>query len=153
MIDLEYEMTYTETIEGPLGPTKGSSQGDPLCWQIATATLIGPRVTANLALPGSDWIHLGADGVRRLDLRAALLSDDDQPILIRCDVGLIIPSARFLAALKHGSSTDFADQYMRIAPRFEVGSGRYAWLTESLFLGRGRLLGPKAIAYEIYRVC
>ena len=41
---------------------------------------------------------------------------------------------------------------MRIAPQFEVGAGRYAWLGESLFLGRGRLTGPKSIAYEIYRV-
>lgn len=41
---------------------------------------------------------------------------------------------------------------MRIAPQFEVGAGRYAWLTETLFLGRGRLTGPNAIAYELYRV-
>jgi hypothetical protein len=37
---------------------------------------------------------------------------------------------------------------MRIAPQFEVGAGRYAWLGESLFVGRGRLNGPN----EIYRV-
>ena len=41
---------------------------------------------------------------------------------------------------------------MRIAPQFEVGADRYAWLRESLFIGRGRLVGRRAIAYEIYRV-
>jgi hypothetical protein len=41
---------------------------------------------------------------------------------------------------------------MRIAPQFEVANGPYAWLRESLFLGRGRLTGPKAISYELYRV-
>jgi hypothetical protein len=41
---------------------------------------------------------------------------------------------------------------MWIAPQFEVGVGRYAWLGESLFLGRGWLTGPKAIEYELYRV-
>ncbi len=41
---------------------------------------------------------------------------------------------------------------MRIAPQFEVSAGPYSWLGESLFLGRGRLTGPKAIEYEIYRV-
>ncbi len=41
---------------------------------------------------------------------------------------------------------------MRMAPQFEVGGERYAWLRESLFVGRGRLTGPRAIAYEIYRV-
>jgi hypothetical protein len=39
-----------------------------------------------------------------------------------------------------------------IAPQFEAGAGRHAWLGASLFLGRGRLTGPKAIAYELYRV-
>jgi hypothetical protein len=152
MIALEYEMTYTETIEGPLGPTDGAPAGDRLCWQVASATLTGPRIDAKLALPGSDWIRLGADGVRRMDLRAALVSDDDQPILLSYDNGLIVPTERFLAALELGRSTDFADQYMRIAPRFEVGDGAYAWLTSNLFLGRGRLLGPKRITYDIYRV-
>jgi hypothetical protein len=41
---------------------------------------------------------------------------------------------------------------MRIAPQFEVGAGLYAWLGESLFLGRGRLTGLKVIECEIYRV-
>jgi hypothetical protein len=37
MIDLEDEMTFTERIEGPLGPTTGSPAR--LSWQIAEATL------------------------------------------------------------------------------------------------------------------
>ena len=41
---------------------------------------------------------------------------------------------------------------MLIAPQFEVGAGHYAWLGGSLFLGRGRLTGPKAIEHAIYRV-
>ena len=43
MIDLEYEMTFAERIEGPLGPTTGSPAR--LCWKIAEATLAGPRIT------------------------------------------------------------------------------------------------------------
>jgi hypothetical protein len=152
VIALEYEMTYTETIDGPLGPTKGSAQGDRLCWQVTTASLVGPRINAKLAMPGSDWIRLGTDGIRRLDLRVPLLSDDGEPILLRYDLALIRSSEAFLTALEHGRATDFDDQYMRTAPRFEVGDGQYAWLEESLFLGRGRLIGPKQITYEIFRV-
>ena len=152
MIALEYEMTYTETIDGPLGPVSGAPDGDRLCWQVATATLTGPRIDAKLAQPGSDWIRLGVDGVRRMDLRAALVSDDDEPILLRYDNALIVPSERFLAALELGLPTRFGDHYMRIAPRFEVGSSRYAWLTTNLFLGHGRLLGPQELTYDIYRV-
>ena len=55
MIELEYEMTYAETIDGPLGPTTGSALGERLCWQITSATLHGPRINATLAMPGTDW--------------------------------------------------------------------------------------------------
>ena len=51
MLELEYEMTFAERIEGPLGPTTGSPPR--LCWQVAEATLAGPRITASLAMPGS----------------------------------------------------------------------------------------------------
>jgi hypothetical protein len=58
---------------------------------------------------------------------------------------VIHSTGAFLAALASGESTEFAEQYMRIAPCFEVAAGRYAWLGESLFVGRGRLTGPRAI--------
>ena len=152
MISLEYEMTYAETIEGPLRATSGSPPGERLCWQITKASLRGPRIDATLAMAGTDWIRLGPDGIRRQDLRAQLLTDDGEVILFHYDLALIRSTERFLSALASGEATEFEDQYMRIAPRFEVGPGTYVWLTESLFLGRGRLTGPKAIEYELYRV-
>lgn len=152
MIALEYEMTYAETIEGPIGPTRGSPAGERLCWQITGATLQGPRIDANLAMPGIDWIRLGTDGIRRQDLRAQLITEDEELILLRYDLAVIRSSERFLAALTSGEPTAFDDQYMRIVPQFEVGVGRYEWLQQSLFLGRGRLTGPKAIEYQLYRV-
>ena len=60
MIDLEYEMTFAERIEGPLGPTTGSPAR--LCWKIAEATLAGPRIAASLAMPGTDWIRVDSNG-------------------------------------------------------------------------------------------
>jgi Protein of unknown function (DUF3237) len=149
---LEYEMTYAETIAGPIGPTTGSALGERVCWQVVTASLRGPRIDATLAMPGTDWIRLGGDGIRRQDLRAQLLTDDGELILFRYDLALIRSTKRFLAALAAGEPTDYGDQYMRIAPHFEVGAGRYAWLGESLFIGRGRLTDRNAIAYELYRV-
>ncbi len=152
MIDLEFEMTYAETIDGPLGPTTGSPLGERLCWQVAAATLLGPRIDAALAVPGHDWMRLGADGARRQDLRVELLTRDGELILLSYDLGIIRPTDKYLSALAAGKATTFEDQYMRIAPRFEAGASKYRWLTQSLFLGHGRLTGPKAICYDIYRV-
>jgi hypothetical protein len=145
-------MTYAETIDGPLGPTTGSPLGERVCWQITTGSLKGPRIDAQLANPGTDWMRMGSDGLRRPDLRAALQTDDGELILFSYDLGMIRSDEAFLDALATGSATGFDDQYMRIAPRFQVASGRYAWLQESLFIGAGRLTGPRAIEYEIFAV-
>lgn len=40
---------------------------------------------------------------------------------------------------------------MYMTRQFDVGNDRYRWLTHSLFIGRGRLAGPKRLEYVIYR--
>jgi hypothetical protein len=65
MLELKYEMTFAERIEAPLGPTTGSPPR--LCGQVPEATLAGPRITANLAMPGIDWIRVDGNGIRRQD--------------------------------------------------------------------------------------
>ena len=150
MIDLEYEMTFAERIEGPLGPTTGSPAR--LCWQVAEATLAGPRITASLAMPGIDWIRLDSHGIRRQDQRTQFLADDGTLILMRYDAALIRGDEEFSVALASGRETAFEDQYMYITPQFDVSNDTYDWLTQALFIGRGRLAGPKRVEYELYRV-
>jgi hypothetical protein len=41
---------------------------------------------------------------------------------------------------------------MRMALTFDTAAARYAWLMQSLFIARGRLLGAKSIEYEVYRL-
>jgi hypothetical protein len=150
MFELEYEMTFRERIEGPLGPTTGSPAR--VVWKIAEASLDGPRIRATLAMAGADWMRLGSDGVRRQDQRAQFLTDDGAVILLRYDTGLIRGDAAFLDALQRGAETRPGDQYMFMVPQFEVDSDRYGWLTRSLFLAQGRLAGPKQIEYRVHRV-
>jgi hypothetical protein len=152
MIQLEFEMTYRETIDGPMPSTKGSPLGERLCWKVETASLTGPRINATLAMPGMDWIRLGSDGIRRQDLRAPLITEDGVTILLQYHSALIRSTEVFLNALAEGKETDWADQYMRMVPEFMVGEGGYRWLEQSLFLAEGRLAGKKQIEYRIYRV-
>jgi hypothetical protein len=150
MLALQYEMTFTERIEGPLGPTIGLPAR--LFWEIVEAKLTGPRITANLAMPGTDWIRVGADGIRRQDQRTQFLTDDGALVLMYYDVALIRGDERLFQALESGEETTFADQYMCMSPQFDVSDPTYAWLTQSLFLAQGRVCGAKQIEYEIYRV-
>ena len=143
-------MTFAERIERPLGPTIGFPSR--LCWKIAEATLAGPRVSASLAMPGTDWIRVEGNGIRRQDQRTQFLTHDGTLILMRYDAALIRGDEDFSRALQIGRETTFADQYMCMTPQFEVSSDSYAWLTQSLFIARGRLAGPQRIEYELYRV-
>jgi len=143
-------MIFAERIEGPLGPTVGSPAR--LCWSIVEATLVGPRISARLAAPGMDWIRLDDNGNRRQDQRTQFLTEDGVPILMHYDSALIRGDEQFTRALADGRETAFDDQYMRMTPQFDVGGDSYRWLTRNLFLGRGRLAGPKRIEYEVYRV-
>jgi hypothetical protein len=56
------------------------------------------------------------------------------------------------AAADADQPTDWADQYMRLAVRFETGAQQYLWLNTNLFIAKGRLLGTGHIEYEVYRV-
>ncbi|MBX7553553.1 DUF3237 family protein [Streptomyces sp. NPDC004232] len=151
-MELVPEMIYRETIDGPWGPTTGSPLGARLCWQVNTARLIGERIDATLVTPGMDWIRLGADQVRRQDLRVTLADGDGEVIMLSYDNALIRESPAFLVALGEGRETRFGDQHMRMVAQFDTGAPQYRWLTQSLFVGEGRLAGPRTIEYQIYRV-
>jgi len=45
----------------------------------------------------------------------------------------------FSLALASGRETTLDDQYMCMTPQFDVSDDAYDWLTQSLFIGRGRL--------------
>ncbi len=143
-------MTFAERVGGPLGPAIGSPSR--LCWKIAEATLSGPRISASLAMPGTDWIRIESNGIRRQDQRTQFRTDDGALILMRYDAALIRGDEGFSRALASGRETTFADQYMCMTPQFDVGNDNYSWLTHSLFIARGRLAGPERIEYELYRV-
>jgi hypothetical protein len=149
-MQLEYEMTFRDRIKGPPGPTLGAPPRS--AWQIAGANLTGPCIQATLAMAGTDWLRLEADGIRRQDQRAQFVTDDGVLILLHYDAGLIRGDRRFLDALEAGDETAFGDQYMFMVPQFEVADDRYDWITRSLFLAEGRLAGPKQIEYAVHRV-
>ena len=149
---LKYVMTYWERIAGPMKSTKGSAFGEKICWQIIEATLKGENIDAHLIMPGTDWMRLGKDGIRRADNRVQLLTNDDETILFSYDNAIIKASDIFLNALKEGKDSNFKDQYMRMSARFETPEGKYSWLEQNIFIGTGRLFGKNQIEYEIFEV-
>jgi hypothetical protein len=148
---LVHELIYRVRTSGPLKSTAGSPRGERSYWTISEAELDGPRLKASLAAPGSDWMHVGEDGFWRPDVHMPLATDDGETILLHY-TGLVQQTDAFKRAAEANRPTQWNEQYMRLAMSFDAGAGRYAWLTTSLFVARGRLLGTGHIEYDVYRI-
>ena len=114
------------------------------------------EIRKHYSLPGTlAFIH-----VRLLDNRSEFIA----PLQIRVveehgdfviDVSGAIAIANTIAYVSElidpTAETGYGDQYFRIAPRFETGDARYAWLNTSVFLAEGRI-ATDGVEYEVFRV-
>jgi hypothetical protein len=151
MIELAWEMTYRLEIDGPVEEADPSAKTDLQYWEMTRATLEGPRIRATSPLRGNDWFRPLGDGYGRPHVRMPLRTDDGAAILLEYR-GLVHATAAFNAAVERDESTEWDDQYMRMAMWFDAASPTYSWLAHHLFLARGRLLGSHALEYDVYRV-
>jgi hypothetical protein len=150
-MELVREFLYRVKTTGPLKTTKGAPDAERNYWIVSEAELDGARLKARLAAPGSDWMRVSPDGFWRPDVRAPFTTDDGETILMHY-TGLVQQTDAFKEAAEKSQETDWQDQYMRIAIRFEAGATRYRWLNSSLFIARGRLLGTGSVEYKVFRV-
>jgi hypothetical protein len=151
-IQLEFAMTYRLDVSGPLESKDGSAgSARTQYWEMTKATLEGPNISATTPMPGIDWFTPWGEGYGRPHVRLPFQTDDGALILLEYR-GIVHATPAFQRAVERDVATEWADQYMRMALSFETSSPRYSWLTESLFISRGRLLGSKRLEYEIFRV-
>jgi len=148
-MELEPVMTYRCTTRGPLDVVDAGVLRR--VWEVAEASLEGPGIRATLAAPGSDWMLVGDDGYWRPDVRVVFRTDDDARIGLTY-TGLVEQSDAFIAAAEADRETRWHDQYMRMTLRFSASAERYRWLSQSLFVARGRILGTGRVQYEVSRV-
>jgi hypothetical protein len=131
VIGLEHVLDNRFQTRGPLGDTEDSPVGARQYWEMTSGTLSGEGLSGDRR---SRW---------RLDdglIRSLPPSRRPRPIAERrrgahpdALQGLVERSDAFLAAAEADRQTEWADQYMRFATRFETGAERYRWLNESLF--------------------
>lgn len=117
--------------------------GDRSVGQLQSVTLTGARMNATLAgAAAADWmVRTGTVAV--IDVRMTLRTDDGA-----------------LVYVTYGGRLDLANRanglHAMVAPTFETGDERYAWLNGVQAVGKGKLSpaadGSTVIDYEFYEV-
>lgn len=147
-MELVHECTFQARLEGAVTPGAGPF-GTRAIMTVSGGWMKGPRLNGTLVGATGDWALVGPDGFARLDVRAQVQTDDGAVIYLTYP-GLLEMNEATRAALA-GGETQFDDHYYRTTPRMETGDARYAWVNQTIFVARGRLV-PGAVEYEVYRV-
>lgn len=152
MISLQHVMTYRFITTGPVAKTsKGSPFGERQYWEMTSGTLVGEQITAEIVMPGGDWLLIGDDGFTRPDVKVQFLTDDQELILLHYS-GLVEVNETFRNAAANNQSTEYTDHYMRMTMKFDTGAEKYKWLNHHLYIAEGKLHGKNEIEYKIYQV-
>jgi len=84
------------------------------------------------------------------DVRVVLETDDGHLIQLTYG-GLRHGTSEVMERLNRGEHVDPSEYYFRIAPRFETGSEKYAWLNGILAVGTGQRLADGPV-YDVYEI-
>ena len=146
---LEHVFSVRVDVAAPLIVGR-TPQGERRIIDILGGQVEGPRLAGRVLPGGADWQIVQADGTAVLEARYTLRTDDGALVYVH-NTGIRRGPAAVLARLAAGEPVDPASYYFRTAPRFETGSERHAWLTESLFVAAARR-EPARVLLDVFRV-
>jgi hypothetical protein len=149
-VQTEHVFDYYALLEAPAVIGAGPF-GNRVFWEARGGKVSGPKVNGEVLTGGGDWALVDADGWTRLDVRGQCRTDDGA-LLYFSYRGLVEPTEAVARAVASQGETSFDDQYFRISLQVETGDARYAWLTRSALIGRGRICSGPGVAYEVFRV-
>jgi hypothetical protein len=142
MLELVPLCTAVVEVAPPLAVGNGPA-GMRSVGHFNAVTIEGERMRATLASPaGADWMAInGTIGV--IDVRLTVRTDDGA-----------------LVHISYGGRLNLADRanglFAHVAPTFETGDERYAWLNAVQAVGKGKLTpgegGATRIDYEFYQI-
>lgn len=104
----------------------------------------GPRLRGRLLAGGGDWMLIRPDGVREIDVRVTLQTDDGALIYMTYR-GYLVPHETASAQASQ------EDDYFVVTPYFETSAARYAWLQRVVTIGMGTGR-PGGVIYRIFAV-
>lgn len=124
--------------------------GHRMIFEVTDGVVEGERLSGTILPGGGEWFLAGADGFGRVDVRLQVTTHDGASIYFQY-YGLLEINEASMAAIG-GAGSDFEDHYFRTNPRLETGDERYAWVNQTMFIGKGHVLPGLVVEYDVYRV-
>lgn len=103
---------------------------------VTGGTVSGPRLSGRVRAGGADWQTILPTGVTHLRAQYTIEADDGQVIGV-VNEGVRRASPEVAQRMAAGELVPATEYYFRTTPRFEVGPGPHAWLTENVFVCTG----------------
>lgn len=146
---LEPLMSYHADLKPPVDVGAGPF-GARRIFDVVGGTFEGPRLRGTVLPSGADWLLVDAEGVGRLDVRAAFETDDGAHIYMQYR-GVLAMDDKIAAAVAGGAGFEYGDAYFMTQPRFETGDPRYSWLNSVVAVAEGRICAG-AVEYRVYQL-
>lgn len=143
VVALELIPLCTATVTpAPAVDLGATPSGRRLMVELVDARWEGDRLNARkkAGVAAADWLVVAPDGTGLIDIRLTLETDDGALIYVEYQ------GRRDIAAVRNG-----VDAPVYIAPRFETGDPRYAWLNTIQAVGKGVEVGDARV-YEVYEL-
>ena len=142
MLELVPLCTAFLELHPPLAVGTGPN-GDRTIGAIRTITIEGERMRATLAGPAAGDFIARTGAIGAIDVRLTVRTDDGALIYVSYGGRLDL-------------SNPAAGMFAYVAPLFETGDERYAWLNKVQAVGKGQLSvaadGSSTLGYEFYEV-
>lgn len=129
--------SYLMDVLFETGGPGGGAVGNRQIVSVTGGTFEGPRLKGRVLPPGGDWLQTVTGNVRLLDVRALLVTDDEQRIYMTYKGVMYTPPGGSL--------------YWRTTPYFETASEKYAWLNSIVCVGVGYTV-PTKVPYRIFQI-
>ena len=144
-VKLEWLMDAQVQVSRPVQvgniPT-GFHQGVP----IGDGFFNGPRLRGTVIAGATDWQLIQPDGLARLDVSGAMLTDDNVTIRVSSK-GMRHGPPEVMARLNAGEVVPPDQYYMRAVARFDAPLGPYDWLNKALFVSWGERYADKVVIH------
>jgi Protein of unknown function (DUF3237) len=145
LFDLSLNLDRAHTQDVGAGP-----QGHCRIVPELGGSFAGPKLKGEVLPGGAEWLLLRPDGVKQMDVRITLRTNDGE-LIYTTYRGVDTASPEVAERLARSETVDPSEYYFRIQPLLETGSQKYGWMNQIVSVGFGKRTSLSLGYARLYR--